>query len=173
MTAPECRCEQDVINAVVSGRWPHVNEALHSHAAECEICRELVEVTRVMRFEREGLYDDMSVPSSGQVWWRAAIRARLEASQQVAQPLSWLFGVSLACAVGLAIAVVELFWSPVRNALSATPWVLSFGLGEPARWLPSLTEMAPLTTTGGFLLLGAAACLVFAPLALYFALSDE
>jgi hypothetical protein len=39
--------------------------------------------------------------------------------------------------------------------------------------LPTWTDLAPLTTTGAFLLLGVAACLVLAPLALYFALSDE
>ena len=36
----------------------------------------------VMRLDRDGLHEEMSVPSAGQVWWRAAIRARLEASQQ-------------------------------------------------------------------------------------------
>jgi hypothetical protein len=51
--------------------------------------------------------------------------------------------------------------------------VPSFGLGELVRLLPGLTELAPLTSTGAFVLLGATACLVLAPLALYFALSDE
>jgi hypothetical protein len=177
MTVPECPREQDVINAIVSGRWPHhCDETLQTHVLECRVCKELIDVASVLRQEREGLHDEMSVPSAGQVWWRAAIRARLEASQQVARPLSWLFGVSVACAVGLAIAVVELLWSPVRHALgSAAPsaWTPSFGLGDLARLLPNLTNLAPLTTTGAFLLLGAVACLVLAPLALYFALSDE
>jgi hypothetical protein len=177
MTVPECPREQDVINAIVSGRWPHhCDETLQTHALECRVCKELIDLASVLRLEREGLHDEMSVPSAGQVWWRAAIRARLDASQQVARPLSWLFGVSVACAIGLAIAVVELLWSPVRHALaSAAPsaWTPSFGFGDLARLLPNLTNLAPLTTTGAFLLLGAVACLVLAPLALYFALSDE
>jgi len=45
--------------------------------------------------------------------------------------------------------------------------------GEPPVAAASGTELAPLTSTGAFVLLGAAACLVLAPLALYFALSDE
>jgi hypothetical protein len=51
-----------------------------------------------------------------------------------------------------------------------TTW---FGLGGLARLLPTLNDLAPLTSIGVFVLLGAAACLLLAQLALYFALSDE
>ena len=177
MSAPECPREQDVINAIVTGQWPDRCEAsLAVHAAECAVCKELVEVTSVMRLDREGLHEEMSLPSAGQVWWRAAIRARLEASQRVAQPFSWIFGVSMACAAGLAIAVVQLLWSPVQLAWgssSPSAWGAWLGLGELVRLLPTLKDLAPLTTTGMLVFLAATACLLLAPLALYFALSDE
>jgi hypothetical protein len=175
MTAPQCSREHAVISAILAGRWPHqCDESLHDHAAQCEVCKESVEVVSLFRVERQVLLDEMRIPSAGQVWWRAAIRARLEASQQVARPLSWLFGITVACVAGLAVAVVELLWSPVRHALTgAGPWTMSLGLGELARVLPTLADLAPFTTTGAFVLLGAAACLLLAPLALYFALSDE
>lgn len=177
MSARECPREQDVINAIVTGRWPdRCAASLCAHAAECDVCNELVEVASVLRLDRDGLHDEMSLPSAGQVWWRAAIRARLEASQRIARPFSWLFGVAVACAAGLGIGVVQLLWSPVHVAWGSwglsgwTPWVSA---GELPRVLPSLTHVAPLTTTGMFVLLGVAACLLLAPLALYFALSDE
>jgi len=175
MTPLHCPREQDVIAALRSG--PVVlDDELRHHSKGCGVCRELVEVIELMRLDREAFEDDVNVPAAGQIWWRAAIRARLEASQRAARPLSWLFGVSVACAVGLVIAVVELLWSPVQIALrSASPdtWSLSAALGDLARWLPSLAALTPLTTTGAFLLLGATACLLLAPVALYFALSDE
>ena len=182
MTVPECPREQDVIDAIVAGRWPdsrleeHSDDTLQAHATQCQVCRELVEVTSLMRVERDGLHDEMNLPAAGQVWWRAAIRARLEASEQAARPLSWVFGISVACVVGLAVAVAELLWSPFQQAVrSAAPsrWTLPLGLGEVTRLLPSLTDLPLFTTTGVFVLLGAAACLLLAPLALYFALSDE
>ena len=176
MSAPECSREQDVINAVVTGQWPDRCEAsLAVHAAECAVCKELVEVTSVMRLDREGLHDEMSLPSAGQVWWRAAIRARLEASQRVARPVSWIFGISSACAAGLAIALVQLLWSPMRVAWGGSSlgaWAAWLDL-ESTRLLLAVTNLAPLTTTAVFVLLGAAACLLLAPLALYFVLSDE
>ena len=176
MTLPECPREHEVIAAIVAGRWPHGDESLHLHAAECGVCKEVVAIAKVLRVEREALHEEVSVPSAGQVWWRAAIRARLEASRQAARPLSWLFGVSVACAAGLAASVVELLWSPVRQVLDGvtpTAWIPSLGVGEIVSLLPALADLTPLTATAGFLLLGAAACLVLAPLALYFALSDE
>jgi hypothetical protein len=177
MSALECPREQEVINAIVTGHWPERCEAsLVVHAAECAVCKELVDVTSVMRLDREGLHAEMSLPSAGQVWWRAAIRARLEASQRVAQPLSWIFGISMACAAGLAIAAVQLLWSPVQLAWGTSSpgtWLTWFGVAEFARLLPTLKDLAPLTSIGVFVLLGAAACLMLAPLALYFVLSDE
>ena len=177
MTLPECPREHDVIAASAAGRWPGGgDESLHIHVTECGVCQEVAAIASLLRVEREGLHEDVSVPSAGQVWWRAAIRARLEASQQAARPLSWLFGVSVACAAGLAASVVELLWSPVQQALGAvapTAWTASFGVGSIARVLPAFAELSPFTATSAFLLLGVAACLVLAPLALYFALADE
>jgi hypothetical protein len=176
MKALECPREQDVINAIVTGRWPdRCDESLSMHAEECAVCKELVDVASVLRIDREGFHEEMNLPFAGQVWWRAAIRARLEASQRVAQPMSWIFGISLACAAGLAIAVVQLLWSPMHVAFgSSSPaaWAAWLDLGF-TRLLLTLTNLGPLATTGVFVLLGAAACLLLAPLALYFALSDE
>ena len=68
MSAPECPREQDVINAIVTGRWPdRCDESLCMHAAECAVCKELIEVTSVMRLDRDGLHEEMSLPSAGQV----------------------------------------------------------------------------------------------------------
>jgi hypothetical protein len=177
MSALECPREQDVINAIVTGQWPdRCDESLRAHTAECSVCKELVDVTSMMRLDHEGLHEEMSLPSAGQVWWRAAIRARLEASQRVAQPLSWIFGISMACAAGLAIAVVQLLWSPVQLAWGTSSpgaWFAWFGVADFARLLPALQDLAPLTITGMLVFLVATACLLLAPLALYFALSDE
>ena len=177
MMAQPCPHENSVITAILAGRWPdQCDDSLHAHAAQCETCRELVEVVSLLRVDHHQLHDEMRIPSAGQIWWRAAIRARLEASEQVGRPLSWVFGVLVASVVGLTLAVVELLWTPIQSAVretAASGWTMSFGLGDIARWLTSVLNLTPLATTGMFVLLGAAACLVLAPLALYFALSDD
>jgi hypothetical protein len=177
MTRPQCPHEHSVINAILAGRWPdQCDETLQAHTAQCEGCRELVEVVSLLRVDRQQLHDEMRIPSAGQIWWRAAIRARLEASQQVARPLSWVLGVLVASVAGLALAVAELLWSPMQSALRSTTasgWAASFGPDDITRWLPPMSDLTPLATTAVLLVLGAAVCLVLAPLALYFALSDE
>jgi hypothetical protein len=171
MTAPQCPHEHEVITAILAGRRPSHCASLQAHAAECEICRDLVAVVTLLQADRHELHEQVRVPSAGQVWWRAAIRSRVEASQQVARPLSWLFGISVACVAGLAVTVVELLWSPVQRVLTwASPWTMTFGFGENGP--RALTELIPFTTIA-LVLLGAAACLLLAPLALYFVLSDE
>ena len=175
MTVQECPRESEVIAAIIAGRWPdQCDEMLRAHITQCPICSEVVDVASLLRLERNDLHAEITVPAAGQVWWRAAIRARLEASQQATRPLSWIFGISAACIVGLALAVVELLWAPVQSAFRSTsPWTMTFGFSEMTRWLPSLSDLTPLTMTGIVVVLGAAACLVLAPLALYFALSDK
>ena len=175
MTVRECPRESEVIGAIISGRWPdQCDDTLAAHVAQCQACKEVVEVAGLLRLERNDLHDEITVPSAGQVWWRAAIRARLEASQQATRPISWVLGISVACVVGLSLAVVEMLWAPVQSALRSTaPGTFTFGFSEITRWLPSFSELTPLTMAGLLVVLGAAACLVLAPLALYLALSDE
>ncbi len=175
MTVRECPRESDVIGAIIAGRWPdQCDETLHAHVAQCQVCGEVVGVASLLRLDRNDLHDEITVPAAGQVWWRAAIRTRLEASQKATRPLSWAFGISVACIAGLALAAVELLWAPVQSAFRSTaPWTITFGVSEMTRWLPAFSDLTPLTMTGVFVVLGAAACLVLAPLALYFALSDE
>ena len=167
----DCPHERALVTTVIAGHWPEgADAALRAHVDECEVCAEVALIAG--SFQAEGTLDRdaVHVPAAGQVWWRAAIRARLEASQRVSRPFSWLFGISVACAVGLAIAIVQLLWSPVQVAWG-NAW--TFSLGELARLLPAVMSLSPLTITGVLVLLGATACLLLAPLALYFALSDE
>ena len=84
MSQHECAREQDVVDAVLSGAWPErVDADLTAHASDCEhlpgggcrgelCCREDTITPGVTT---------CSVPAAGQVWWRAAVRARLEAAQ--------------------------------------------------------------------------------------------
>jgi len=171
MTPTECPREHDVVAAILARRWPHqCDDALQAHATQCHVCRDLIDVMSLLREERDSLHEDVSVPAAGQVWWRAAVRARLEATQAAARPLTWLYGSAGACAIGLAVASIGLLWPPVQNAsawVSIPSWLPGLGLREAAMMI------APLAQTTGLLVLGAVACLVLAPLALYLALSDE
>jgi len=157
---PECPREQELISVLVAGRWPDgCEESLRQHAGECASCTGLVDLLTLLRAERDDLHEGVSVPAAGQIWWRAAIRARLEATQTVTRPFSWLFGTAGACAVGLLLASVGLLWPFVHSTLVGM--------------VDASSMFAGLARVSGLVALGLATFLILAPLALYLALSDE
>lgn len=162
------------MEALFSRGWPDQHdEGLAAHARECEVCRGLVEVVSIMRQERDSMQrESVNVPAAGQVWWRAAIRARLEATQTASRPLNWLYGVTGACVLGLFIATLGLLWPPVLQAatwIGTNVWTFVLGLNIGG----TAATLSPLAQTTGVVLIAAAACLLLAPVALYLALSDD
>lgn len=171
MTLAECPREDEVTAAVLSHRWPEqCDDSLRAHATGCEVCSGLVAVASLLSEERRAMYEGVTVPAAGQVWWRAAIRARVEATRTVSRPQTWLFGVAAASVIGLAIAMAGLLLAPVQQAASwSNPlaWLIALDFKAAAASLPTVLW------AGGLLTLGAIACLVLAPIALYVVLSDD
>jgi hypothetical protein len=152
----ECRREAEVVAAVSGGRWPAgADPALVEHVAACAVCAEVLEVAQVMApLERETLAD-ARIPSPGQVWWRAQVRARDEARRAAALPLLAAQGLGAAAVVGLVAALVSWQWPALVAA--AGSWVVhpvaALDLGA-AAWL------------------GVAMAAVLGPLAIYAAVRE-
>jgi hypothetical protein len=166
----DCPHETSVVNAVLSGAWPHhCDEALVGHAATCETCCEIASVAVLLREDVEHSRIEAHLPAAGQVWWRAAVRARLESTQAATQPITWMHGITAATVLGVCLAALTAAW----------PWlpaVANMILAMATNYLPSPEVTAAIA--GGLrlsVLLGvfAAAFMIIAPLAIYFALSDD
>lgn len=118
MSLPTCPHEPAVIRAVGEGGWPDgVEPALRAHVADCAVCRDTVAVATVLR--EADAAEDVHVPNAAQMWWRLAVRARLEREQAAARPLVWWQGVAGACGVGLALTAAGRSWPRVAGALDA------------------------------------------------------
>jgi hypothetical protein len=188
MTPRPCVHEAAVVQAVLSRRWPDACDAsLRAHAEACEVCREVVAVAALLHEDFVEGHDtiarrDVPLPSAGQIWWRAAVRARAEAARTATRPLVWGYGAVAACAVGLIVAGVGALWPALRPALAHTLWpALLPALDRVA----SLTWWVPLSTLTAAdalfaalkgqlpLVLGVAAFLVAMPVAIYLALREE
>jgi hypothetical protein len=103
----ECLREEEVVRAVLAGAWAHADEELKNHAAHCDICADVVAIAAVMREDALGARTAVHVPAAGQVWWRSAVRARLERSHAATQPITWLHGISAAIAIGVLLALAS------------------------------------------------------------------
>jgi hypothetical protein len=170
MTDHSCAREDEVVARVSSRRWATAHDDLKRHAADCESCRDVVAVASLLSAEQERASHEVRVPAAGQVWWRAAVRARLEAAHAAARPLTWLHGIAGACAVGLAGALIGTAWPRLREMVS---WFTSQALGADSR----VADVAALVTSAlqkslplAFIV---AACIILAPVALYFVLTDD
>lgn len=172
MTARICEHEAAVTQAVLSRQWPHAcDQALQAHAGACEVCREVVSIAALLREDYDEARKaisrrDVPLPSAGQIWWRAAVRARADAAHAAARPLVWGYGAAAACAIGLLAAGGTMLWP------SMTPAFDRFGAFT-ARMTPAADMVMAMVRGQLPIVLGVAAFLIVAPVALYFALREE
>jgi hypothetical protein len=169
----ECTHEPLVVEAVLAGRWPdRADEALVRHARECEVCGDVATLATLMHDDHERSRFDVHVPAAGQVWWRAAIRARLESTQSAMQPLSWMHAITAAVAIGVLLAAITVA-SPFLAPLGDQLWLYASGYFPNAAVAGALASGLRLTAMAAFVGVIAVAVLVAAPLALYFVLSGD
>ena len=175
MTPQPCVHEAEVVAAVLSRRWPEAcDESLRAHAETCDACREVVAVAALLKEDydeaREAIAQrDVPLPSAGQIWWRAAVKARVEAAEAATRPLVWGYGVAAACAVALLIAGASVVWPSLLPAfdrlVSLTPWMPPVTSATDAV-MAALRAQLPIV-------IGVAAFLVAVPVALYVALRED
>src|SRR5262249_20171674 len=70
MNTPECRREQEVVEAVLSGQWPDSSDMdLRSHVEVCAICKDVVAVAHALNQDSKPAVEGIRLPSAGLVWW--------------------------------------------------------------------------------------------------------
>ncbi len=166
----DCPREQEVVNAVLGGTWPdRCDESLAAHAAHCGTCREVAQVSILLHEDVDRARIDVIVPAAGQIWWRAAVRARLESTHAAARPMSWMHAITAAIVLGVFLAAVTAVLPMLPGAINVIRSISLevFPSPEVAKAIAGgLAQIAGLAII-------AAALMVIAPLALYFALSDD
>lgn len=169
MSSLECASEDRVLGAVLAGRWPSEDEELVAHAQQCDICCEVAEVAVVLRADHDHARRDIHVPVAGQIWWRSAVRARLESAQAATRPMAWLHGVTAAITLGILIAVAGMAWPTLVVAADwarevAAPLIAN---GEVSGAVSGVLRQSMVIAVA------AAAGLLVAPVLLYFVLSND
>lgn len=169
MSSIECIHEHRIVQAVLSGTWPPADGELVAHAAQCGICREVAEVAVVLRADHDHARGEVQVPVAGQVWWRSAVRARLESAQAATRPMTWLHGVTAAITIGIMLAAIGVAWP---SLVESAGWAREAVGPLIANAEVSGVVGAVLRQTM-FIAAAAGLCLVIAPVLLYFVLSND
>ena len=118
-------------SAVLSGTWPAGDDELVAHAAALRAsaarspkwrwCCAPITTRRAV---------EVQVPVAGQVWWRSAVRARLESTQAATRPMTWLHGVTAAITLGIMLAVIGMAWPSLVDGAGWARDVVAAAGGE-------------------------------------------
>jgi hypothetical protein len=156
VNAATCHRESEVLTAIMGGGWPHeAGRELQDHVAECAACADLVEVALLLAEDHAREAEIASVPSAGQVWWRAQVRARAEARRTAERPMHIVQAITAACVVGGIAGTLG--W--------AAPW-----MRQAVTWLHAIAVPGQLDAVWW---LAIATWLILAPVALYLVFARE
>jgi hypothetical protein len=128
MKLPQCDREQEVLDAVRSGRWASAwGDEIRTHAAACAVCAEVALVAEVFQREEELAKAELdrpgaALPSAGLVWWKAQLDARRAAEQRAAEPMVLVERAAYALGALAAVALGVWQWPRIAGWLHrATP----------------------------------------------------
>jgi hypothetical protein len=112
MTFNSCSREKEVAELLRSGHWPLAcSPELLAHVSECRRCSDRVLVTQSFQQDRIASERVARLNSPGLVWWRAQLRGRSAALENIAKPIkgAQLFAllVNVVVAAGLVISQVR------------------------------------------------------------------
>lgn len=107
-----CARRDDVTQAVRSGRWPQgCAPELREHVAGCAACAEEARLTSAFAAAREGAMRVATPQSADLLWWKAQLRRRRSAMEQLERPAMAVSTVAISASVALLLGVTVLVWN--------------------------------------------------------------
>ena len=154
MNSLDCTREAEILDAITAGRWAEgVDSELHAHASQCATCADLAAVASAIAEDAAVAMKRAPLPSSGLVWWRMQRRVLAESTQNAARTVSIVQVATLAITAFAVLAILG-------GLTLMKGW---------DRWFHTILNPqwnAPL-------LVALATCLLLAPFALYYAITEE
>jgi hypothetical protein len=135
MGIPDCKHERLIVEAVRRGHWPESSDpALVEHARKCEVCRDALTVAQFLQTPPQDPSQEVRLPAAELVWWKAQLKARREAAERAARPVSIAEYFSLACGLACLLGFALWKWSSLRGwlgqmrdlSLTHTTWFPNF-----------------------------------------------
>jgi len=125
-----CSHEKEVGELLRGGQWPQgCGAELRAHVSGCGKCSELVMMRSAIQGLRAGDMAAARLEASGVIWWRAQLRKRNAALQQVARPLkaAQMFAMAVVVSFAAGFGVSEMRHSSEWMArVEAISWGSAF-----------------------------------------------
>jgi hypothetical protein len=112
MTFNSCSREKEVAELLQSGHWPLAcSSELRAHVRVCRRCSDRVLVTESFQQDRIESERVARLNSPGLVWWRAQLRGRSAALENIAKPIKgaqiFALFINLVVAAGFVVWLVQ------------------------------------------------------------------
>jgi len=174
MTVRDCAREAEVAAAARRGWLSAQDQDVRQHVSQCAVCARVAHVCEALVADQKAVrmfLVDNPLPSAGQVWRRAALRAQADGVQAASRPLVWAQGVAAAVVVGLAIAALGAVWPALTEAFGR----VGSGLMPPSHVADGALRLLGSVVPGRWAIVvgGVAACVAVSPAVVYWALRDE
>jgi bacterioferritin-associated ferredoxin len=114
-----CNREQDVLDAVASGRL----EELREHLGSCSDCADLALVAAAFQTEE---VEAANLPSASFLWWKSKLRARRESEAKAIQPVLVAEKIALGAGAAALAGIGWWLWPSASFLLNST---LALGTG--------------------------------------------
>ena len=171
MSVRECDREQDVLDALVSLRWPdRADDDLRAHVMGCATCADLVTVAGALLSD-ETAEPPRDLPPASIVWWRAQLRAREDATRAALRPITITQVAAVGCATVLFLALLAAVVPSFLTWVTAT--VARFVPAIPRPEVRATSELAFAVFSNRAVQLAAGMWLLLAPVAAYVAFSRD
>ena len=175
---PECAHEREVLDLVLSDRWPdRCDPDMVSHAAECAVCADVVAIALAMRDDESRVEAGIVaatpqhpsvVPDATLVWWRAQLRAQEDAGRRAARPIAMVQGIGIGIGLVAAVSFARVSWPWIRGYFSGASASLADLATRSAASSGATIAAAPIWLTVGVI-----TALIAAPIAVYAALGRD
>jgi hypothetical protein len=153
-----CSYEKEVAQTLKDGHWPNgCTKELRAHVAACANCGDLVLVTKAFQSARSESVHESPPGSPGLLWWRAQLRRRNAATEQISRPVTiaqtFALVVTVVVAIGFAASQYHhglrwaTWWSDLTPSRILHFLSVGSGLldGKLALVIPSLAALALLS----------------------------
>jgi len=172
-----CAFEDAVLGAALDTTRATPDDVV-AHLEACEGCRDLHAIASALHDDHAVALAEAHVPSAGQAWWRAELRARQEATALAARPITVATGIAAAAVIGVLASLtgVLAWWlqdSPVFALRATADKPITGAAFEAVANLLVGAAWGEFTGLRLAIWLCAGAMLVATPLLLYMAIRDE
>jgi hypothetical protein len=115
-----CPYEKEVTQALKSGHWPEgCAPELRAHVEECVDCSDLVLLTQAFQHARAESIHEAPSGSPNLLWWRAQLRRRNAATEQMNRPIA--IAQSFALVLNVLVAAIFVI-SQYNHGLRWAAW---------------------------------------------------